>query len=662
MRDQIIEGLIDADTIEQLLKESGLDLEKTISTCRAQEAAKKQRVEITSTSIREPVDVCAIRRQGQSQRPARLCPGCGNKLHDGGRQNCPAFNITCHTCKKIGHFARVCRGGKTQSATQPSSNLPETRAVSVMPFMASTQLSQSQVFDPAPTIKIQMSSLNGQAAVEALPDSGADISVGGPTLLKLLNEHQDNLLKSNVTPRAVNNTTMKPLGKLPITLKAGLHRYTDIFHIYPNVTTTLLSWKAARGLTILPKHYPKPAPTTTQPATPLKTTIPCLATTTSTQPTTPLDIQLEFPSVFDGHIKTMEGEMFHIALTKDAQPFCVNTPRTVPFAYRDKLQAELDLLQKQGIIAPVTEPTEWCSPIVVTPKKDSDKVRLCVDLSRLNRYVKRERYQSATPAQAVADMAAQSARVFTKLDALKGYHQCPLDPDSQLLTTFISPFGRFKFLRAPYGISSISEHYNRRMDEAFAGLTGYRRIVDDIVIYDNDPKQHADHVRQFLQRCSKQKITLNIDKWEYAKEQIKFAGFKLSAQGYSVDESVIKAITHFPTPTNRSDLRAFFGLANQLSASTATLANVLTPLRPLLSTKNDFLWTSEHDTAFTVTKEALSTAPTLSYFDTTKPTRMCTDASREGLGFVLQQKMKTSGPSFKQDLDFFLKQNPGTQS
>ena len=42
MRDQIIEGLIDADTIEQLLKESGLDLEKTISTCRAQEAAKKQ--------------------------------------------------------------------------------------------------------------------------------------------------------------------------------------------------------------------------------------------------------------------------------------------------------------------------------------------------------------------------------------------------------------------------------------------------------------------------------------------------------------------------------------------------------------------------------------------------------------------------------------------
>ena len=122
----------------------------------------------------------------------------------------------------------------------------------------------------------------------------------------------------------------------------------------------------------------------------------------------------------------MEGEKFHIALTDDAKPFCVHTPRTIPFAYRDKLQKELQLLQSQGIIEPVTEPTEWCAPIVVAPKKDSDQIRMCVDLSRLNRYVKRERYQSPTPAEAVADIAAENAKVFTKLDALKGYHQCPL--------------------------------------------------------------------------------------------------------------------------------------------------------------------------------------------------------------------------------------------
>jgi hypothetical protein len=41
-------------------------------------------------------------------------------------------------------------------------------------------------------------------------------------------------------------------------------------------------------------------------------------------------------------------------------PSVSEQPRTVPFAYREKLMAELELLQQQGIIAPVTTPTEWC--------------------------------------------------------------------------------------------------------------------------------------------------------------------------------------------------------------------------------------------------------------------------------------------------------------
>ena len=72
----------------------------------------------------------------------------------------------------------------------------------------------------------------------------------------------------------------------------------------------------------------------------------------------------------------------------------------------DKLAAELTLLQQQQIIAPVTEPTDWCAPIVVTPKKNSDSIRMCVDLSHLNHFVKRERYQLSSPAEAVADMTA----------------------------------------------------------------------------------------------------------------------------------------------------------------------------------------------------------------------------------------------------------------
>ena len=629
IRDQIIEGLIDGDTVEDLLKEKELTLATTISKCRSLEAAKRQRAEMSGAT---PETIMSIRKTRMDPSSTKVCPGCGGNFHQGGRRQCPAYNLTCHLCQRMGHLARVCRSRQPRQPPPQATTHPSTKALSVpttdrdTPRVNASKIRNSELIESAPTVRVHISSLNGNAEIETLPDSGADLSVAGETALTHLGEHRDNLLPSTVTPRTVNGTKMQPIGKLPVTFTLGSTMYTDTLHIYPDVTGVLLSWKAAKGLHILPECYPTPTSVSALLLPPHRKHAP-----------TSEEIMGEFPSVFDGQIKTMEGEQFHISLTDNAQPFCVNTPRAVPFAYRDKLQAELELLQSQGVISPVMEPTEWCTPIVVAPKKNTDSIRMCVDLSRLNRYVRRERYQSQTPAQAVADIAAENAKIFTKLDAMKGYHQCPLDEESQLLTTFITPFGRFKYLRAPYGISSIAEHYNRRMDEAFAGLMGFRRVVDDVIIFDSNIEQHADHVRQFLQRCEEKHITLNIKKWQYAQTEVDFAGFIISDKGYKIDPSITDAISKFPTPSSRTDLRSFFGLTNQLSTSTDAIASLLAPLRPLLSTKNEFMWTTDHDRAFQTAKESLISNPTLAFFDSRKPTRLCTDASRQGLGFILQQ-------------------------
>ena len=250
---------------------------------------------------------------------------------------------------------------------------------------------------------------------------------------------------------------------------------------------------------------------------------------------------------------------------------------------------------------------------------------MCVDLSHLKRYVKRERYQSPTPVEAIADISACQAKFCTVLDAKKGYHQCPLDQEIQLLTTFITPFGRFKYMRAPYGISSISEHYDRCMYEAFEGLSGFHCIVDDIVIYDSDVTQHASHVREFLQRCTEKKITLNLDKCKFCESSVTFTGFQLSATGYQVDHTIINAISKFPTPANRTDLQSFFGLVNQLSANTNTMHLHTTHTTAPIAQYKERL--SVVDQAFQTAKESLTDAPVLSYFDMSKPTRLCTDAS-----------------------------------
>ena len=622
IRDQIIEGLLDGDTVETLLREKDLSLQDTIIKCRGQEAAKRQRAEMVGSQGELSPHI----RKTQIHSPrARVCPGCGADFHPGGRRQCPAYTLTCHQCKQVGHLAKVCRG---QRSTQPTKlTQPSTNVISV-PDIKTTNLSPTRAdksVEHAPTISIHVTSLNGSADMSILPDSGADISVAGTSTLTQLREHHDNLLPSSLTPHAVNGTSMQPIGMLPVTLHLEGISYEEDLHVYPQVKGTILSWKAAKGLNILPQSYPYPVSRITVKS--LNSKIP-----------TADEIMAEFPEVFSEHVTTMEGEKFCISLIADAKPFCVKAPRAIPFAYRDKLEAELKTLQSQGIITPVTEPTEWCAPIVVTPKKDSEEIRMCVDLSHLNKYVRRERYQTPTPAQAVADIAAENAKFFTKIDARKGYHQCPLDEESQLLTTFITPFGRFKYLRAPYGISSISEHYNRRMDEALKGLSGFRRIVDDVVIFDSDAVQHANHVRKFLQRCNEFKITLNTSKFRYAQSEVQFAGFVLSADGYQIDPAITVAIKHFPTPTNRTDLRSFFGLVNQLSAWSDSVAPSLAPLRPLLSTKNDFLWLPDHDLAFSKAKELLTSPSILSFFNINKQTRLCTDASRQGLGFILQQK------------------------
>ena len=342
-RDQIIEGLMDGDIVETLLREQELTLETTISKCRAQEAAKSQRAEIAGTSPhvqatrhsrRSPATLPSTRPQAD-----KVCPGCGSAPHPGGRQHCPAYTLTCHFCKKPGHMMRVCKLRKGHQ--QPLRAAMITYTVTSDDYMPeiNTSVGSHTSVQPAPRIRVHLSALNGQATMQVLPDSGADVSLAGPALPRSLNDHPDNLVLSTMVSRAVNGSLMEPVGQLPVTFSPDSKTYHDNVYIYPGVTGVLLSWRVARGLGILPSDYPRPQHP--PPAATVQSTsaldhshtiepplvVPTLGVVAAT------DLTSEFPSVFDGTVKVMEGEEFRIVLSDDAQPFCVHTPRTVPFAY-----------------------------------------------------------------------------------------------------------------------------------------------------------------------------------------------------------------------------------------------------------------------------------------------------------------------------------------
>lgn len=65
-------------------------------------------------------------------------------------------------------------------------------------------------------------------------------------------------------------------------------------------------------------------------------------------------------------------------------------PQMVPLLLWDKVQAELKRMEDMGVTFKVTQPTPWCADMVVAPKAQPGKIRLCVDLTHLNKWMRRE--------------------------------------------------------------------------------------------------------------------------------------------------------------------------------------------------------------------------------------------------------------------------------
>ena len=134
----------------------------------------------------------------------------------------------------------------------------------------------------------------------------------------------------------------------------------------------------------------------------------------------------EYAGLFSG-LGTMPG-IFNIQLKSGTEPMRLYAPRSIAAGLREKAKVELDRMLTMGVIEPVEEPTQWCSELTIAPKPNGS-IRMCVDLTALNRGVKREVY----PFPIVREMLSKLAegKVFSKLDANSGFWQVQLDPGVQ---------------------------------------------------------------------------------------------------------------------------------------------------------------------------------------------------------------------------------------
>ena len=269
-----------------------------------------------------------------------------------------------------------------------------------------------------------------------------------------------------------------------------------------------------------------------------------------------------------------------IQLKPDAQPFAIMTPGRIPLPIKSTVKEELARMEKLGVIRKVDKPKTWCAGMVTVPKSNG-KIRIGVDLTKLDENVCRETYALPKIDTLLGEIGEFT--VFTIIDANSGFWLEKLAENSQLLTTFLTPFGRYCFQRLPFGLKSAPERFQKRMLNELEGLEGVICIMDDILVHGKTQKEHDERLEAVLTRLIRARITLNPEKCEFSRKQLKFAGHSLSAQGIGPDPDKTAAIEKMERPQNVAELRRFLGMINHQQKFIENLSEKTMPLRDLLS-------------------------------------------------------------------------------
>lgn len=464
-----------------------------------------------------------------------------------------------------------------------------------------------------------------------LPDTGAEVDAISLRDLSQLGE----VAKSHLFPTtqdviAANGQSLGPVGSVHATLCYNGKFYSTTLRVFRHLTTPLLSKQGCVKLGLINPEWPLPIQAISAGRrVPQPPTTACLSSEAIKK-----SIMQDFPKAFDDSIlRPMQGKPMKIELVPGAIPCKKYKAHTVPFHWRSQVKEQIDSMVSKKIIeaVPVGEAIDWCHPMVVVAKKNSAETRITVDLTSLNKFVRRPAYPVKIPKEVVSRIPPGN-RYFTTLDARHGYWQVPLDEESKKLTTFITPWGSFRYCRNVMGLISAG-------DEALLGLANVEKIVEDTIIFDKDLTTHEKRVREVIQRFQDHGVTLNAKKFVFAQSEVDYCGFRITRTGYSSAPHLVSALSKFPVPVSKTDVRSFCGLIQQFEAFSHEITELAGPLRSLLSLKSAFIWETVHQKSFEAVIKELISPRILTHFHPNLPVRLETDAAQsKGLGYALWQQ------------------------
>ncbi|XP_063919419.1 uncharacterized protein K02A2.6-like [Zophobas morio] len=420
------------------------------------------------------------------------------------------LGVECHFCKKVGHIERVCLSKKRQQGQQ------------------STRMKQSSTHQQT-SIKVD------EPNEYSIYNSGAAHSVVGKSTFEQVRRTANSLqLKQpNVILKDYQKQNIDRLGACDVTikLKSRCQRLALIVTEQDHANLLDRNWFEALGIAVVGIN---------------------------SQTAKVTDLYQEFEDVFSHELDKFKGTPLSFNLDANVKPIICKA-RKVPYAMKPLIEKELEDLEKQGVLEPVSHPN-WATPIVAVMKSPTE-VRICGDYkSTLNTVLHTDTY----PIPSVQSMLAVLAggKYFARLDLRQTFQQLTVTEETAEAQTLITHKGAFRVKRLQFGINIAPHIFQRFIDLRLAGIPGVLPYFDDILVVASSMENLKMRLRAILSRFREDGLRLRKEKCILLTNKVQFLGYEITEEGIRPSEEKKKAIIEVSTPRNVEELTAFLGMLN----------------------------------------------------------------------------------------------------
>ena len=550
--DRFVSGICSSSIQKRFLTEEDLSSAAALQLTQSMESAQNSSTKLQGSET-PSVNYGSVPSQrgrelhpsssgGSCSKSSKLCYRCGGKRLP---TNCRFIEVTCNKCHKKGHIARACMSGSRQIPPggkapnkQQSNQRPQHRAHAIQGTDPDTPDTDSEESDSLPLLRVGGKAR--QPIVVKLTVDGKDIPMEVDTgaavsLISLATKKQlfpqKKLLDSTLVLTTYTGEQMAVVGRMHVKVNYGETTKLLFLYVVEGQGPSLMGREWLNEIRINWQELNLAAETSNNVA-PMNNEVGKLLQ--------------KYGNIFKEGLGVMNTFEARLQVKEGAKPkFCKARP--VPFALKAAIDRELDCLENEGILEPVTY-SEWAAPVVPVPKTEG-QIRFCGDYKvTINPVLEVDQYPLPKPNNIFATLSTE--KVFSKIDLTHAYQQMKLTEDSRNYVTINTHCGLFRYTRLPFGVASAPSIFQKVMDTVLQGLPNTICYLDDILVSGATKEEHFHNLEMVLQlfMLRRQNVLSMCDAVEYL-------GHHIDADGLHTLSSKVKAIQDAPQPQNIQELR-----------------------------------------------------------------------------------------------------------